>query len=95
MQLPPAQMANRDGDAGMETMLWDINIIPNDLDNGYLMLPPGVLHMSALGRFGRFTLFSPRVSHSNTCRFFVLCCVLGVWGFVALSCFCFLFCKCF
>ena len=31
----------------------------------------------------------------NTCRFFVLCCVLGVWGFVALSCFCFLFCKCF
>ena len=27
MQLPPAQMANRDGDAGMETMLWDINII--------------------------------------------------------------------
>ena len=31
----------------------------------------------------------------NTCRFFVLCCVLGVWGFVALSCFCFQFCKCF
>ena len=62
MQLPPAQMANRDGDAGMETMRWDINIIPNELDNGYLMLPPGVLHMSALGRFGRFTLFSPRVS---------------------------------
>ena len=31
----------------------------------------------------------------NTCRFFVLCCVLGVWGFVALSCFWFLFCKCF
>ena len=51
MQLPPAQMANRDGDAGMETMLWDIKIIPNELDNGYLMLPPGVLHMSALGRF--------------------------------------------
>ena len=63
-------------------MLWDINIIPNELDNGYLMLPPGVLHMSALGRFGRFTLFSP-----NTCRvLFVLCCVLGL-GFVALLCF--------
>ena len=31
----------------------------------------------------------------NTCRFFVLCCVLGlgVGVFVALSCFCFLFCK--
>ena len=72
MQLPPAQMANRDGDAGMETMLWDINIIPNELDNGYLMLPPGVLHMSALGRFGRFTLFSPRVSHSKHFFFFSL-----------------------
>ena len=96
MQLPPAQKANRDGDAGMETMLWDFNIIPNELDNGYLMLPPGVLHMSALGRFGRFTLFSPRISHSNTCRvLFVLCCVLGLGVFVALWCFCFLFCKCF
>ena len=57
------------------------------------MLPPGVLHMSALGRFGRFTLFSPRVSHSNTCRFlssvrFVFCL------FVAWLCFWFLFCKC-
>ena len=96
MQLPLAQMANRDGDAGMETMLWDINIIPNEQDNGYLMLPPGVLHMSALGRFGRFTLFSPRVSHSKhlPCSFcFVLCFGFGV--FVALLCFCFLFCKCF
>ena len=92
MQLPPAQMANQDGDAGMETMLWDFNIIPNELDYGYLMLPPGVLHVSALGRFGRFTLFSPRVSHSNTCRFFVFC--LFCCFFVALLCFCFLFCKC-
>ena len=93
MQLPPAQMANRDGDAGMETMLWDINIIPNELDNGYLMLPPGVLHMSALGRFGRFTLFSPRVSHSKHLPVFVLCCVLGLGVF--LSCFCFLFLQVF
>ena len=65
-------------------MLWDINIIPNELDNGYLMLPPGVLHMSALGRFGRFTLFSPRVSHSKHLPVFVLCCVLGLGVFVAL-----------
>ena len=96
MQLPLAQMANRDGEAGMETTLWDINVIPNEQDNGYLMLPPGVLHMSALGRFGRFTLFSPRVSHSKhlPCSFcFVLCFGFGV--FVALLCFCFLFCKCF
>ena len=68
---------------------------PNELDNGYLMLLPGVLHMSALGRFGRFTLFSPRVSHSKhlPCSFwFVLCFGFGV--FFALWCFCFLFCKC-
>ena len=30
--------------------------------------------MSALGRFGRFTLFSPRVSHSNTCRLLSFVC---------------------
>ena len=79
MQLPLAQMANRDGEAGMETMLWDISVIPNEQDKGYLMLHPGVLHMSALGRFGRFTLFSPRVSPSKhlPCPF-VLCCVLGL-----------------
>ena len=93
MQLPPAQMANQDGDAGMETMLWDFNIIPNELDHGYLMLPPGVQHMSALGRFGRFTLFSPRVSHSNTCRFLSFVCFVFCL-FVALLCFWFLFCKC-
>ena len=90
MQLPLAQMSNRDGEAGMETMLWDISVIPNEQDKGYLMLPPGVLHMSALGRFGRFTLFSPRVSPSKhlPCPFcFVLCFGFGV--FVALSCFLF------
>ena len=84
MQLPPAQMANRDGDAGMETMLWDINTIPNELDNGYLMLPPGVLHMSALGRFGRFTLFSPRVSHSKHLPVF---CFVLCFGFGGVCCF--------
>ena len=94
MQQPPAQMANRDGDAGRETMLWDISIIPNELDNGYLLLPPGVLHMSALGRFGRFTLFSPRVSHSKHLP--VLCFVLCFWfgGVCCFLLFCFLFCKC-
>ena len=92
--LPPAQMANRDGDAGMETMLWDINIIPNELDNGYLMLPPGVLHMSALGSFGRFTLFSPRVSHSKHLPVFCFVLCFGFGVFVALWCFCFQFCKC-
>ena len=52
--------------------------------------------MSALGRFGRFTLFSPRISpskHLPCCFCFVLCVGFGV--FVAFLCFCFLFCKCF
>ena len=68
----------------------------NDLDYGYLMLPPGVLHISALGRFGRFTPFSPRVSHSNTCRLLSFVCLVFFLFvcFVALLCFCFLFCKC-
>ena len=65
-------------------MLWDINIIPNELDNGYLMLPPGVLHMSALGRFGRFTLFSPRVSHSKHLPVF---CFVLCFGFGGVCCF--------
>ena len=91
MQLPPAQMANRDGDAGMETMLWDINIIPNELDNGYLMLPPGVVRWAAsdVSPSSHLAFHIP-----NTCRFFVLCCVLGLGVFVALWCFCFQFCKC-
>ena len=50
--------------------------------------------MSALGRFGRFTLFSPRVSHSNTCRLLSLVCFVFLFGFVALVCFCFQFCEC-
>ena len=55
------------------------------------MLPPGVLHMSALGCFGRFTLFSPRVSHSNTCRLLSFVCFVLLFGFVALV-FCLFVC---
>ena len=47
--------------------------------------------MSALGCFGRFTLFSPRVSHSYTCRLLSFVCFVLLFGFVALVCFCFLF----
>ena len=50
--------------------------------------------MSALGCFGRFTLFSPRVSHSNTCRLLSFVCFVLLFGFVALVCFCFLFYEC-
>ena len=43
-------------------------------DKRYLMLPRGVLHMSALGRFGRFTLFHLSSHLPNTCRVLVCCC---------------------
>ena len=49
--------------------------------------------MSALGCFGRFTLFSPRVSHSNTCRLLSFVCFVFLFGFVFVV-FWFLFCKC-
>ena len=58
------------------------------------MLPPGVLHMSALGCFGRFTLFSPRVSHSNTCRLLSFVCFVFLFGFFVFVVFWFLSCKC-
>ena len=76
-------------------MLWDINVIPNELDNGYLMLPPGVLHMSEQAFSARLTCRTTRLELWS-CPFKgidLLCFGFGV--FVALSCFCFLFCKCF
>ena len=93
MQLPLAQMPNRDGEAGMETMLWDISVIPNERGKRYLVLPPGVLHMSALGRFGRFTPFSPRASPSKhlPCPCFFGVGVLGL-GWLLL---CRVFVSCF
>ena len=66
-------------------------------DKGYLMLPRGVQHMRALGRFGRFTLFSPPVSPSNDTCSGSLVLVFGLFGLgflFVLSRFCFLFCKC-
>ena len=90
MLLLLAQMLNRDGGTGMKTMLRDINVIPNGAGQGIPyapVLPRGVQHMRTLGRFGRFTLFSPPVSPSNdTCRgSFVL--VFGFFGLGFLVCF--------
>ena len=50
--------------------------------------------MSALGCFGRFTLFSPRVSHSNTCRLLSFVCFVFLFVFFVFVVFWFLFCKC-
>ena len=60
-------------------------------DKRYLMLPRGVLHMSALGRFGRFTLFHLSSHLPNTCRVLV---VVGAWGWVWLL-LCRVFVSCF
>ena len=54
------------------------------------MLPRGVQHMRALGRFGRFTPFHRLSHHSMTLAVFLLCWCLGclVWVLLlVLSCF--------
>ena len=56
-----------------------------DQDKRYLMLPRGVLHMSALGRFGRFTLFH-HLSHLPK-HLPCLCLFLLVFGFGCVCCF--------
>ena len=58
------------------------------------MLPPGVLHMSAVGCFGRFTFSHlafhiPTLAGSCLCLFCVVVCLV-----VLFLCFWFLFCKC-
>ena len=57
-----------------------------DQDKRYLMLPPGVLHMSALGRFGRFTLFH-HLSHLP--KHLPWLCLFLFWflGFGCVCCF--------
>ena len=58
------------------------------------MLPPGVLHMSAVGCFGRFTFSHlafhiPTLAGSCLCLFCVVVCLVALF-----LCFWFLFCKC-
>ena len=72
MQLPPAQMANQDGDAGMETMLWDFNIIPwiphaSSRSSTYECLR--TFHPLFTSRFTFQTLAGP-----------LFCVVFWVWG---------------
>ena len=91
MQLPPAQMANRDGDAGMETMLWDINIIPNELDYGYLMLPPG----STYECVGPLRTFHPLLTLRFTFQTLAGFCVVLCFGFGGVLLLCGVFVSCF
>ena len=70
-------------------LLWEFYIIPYDY--GYLMLPPGVLHMSAVGCFGRFTFSHlafhiPTLAGSCLCLFCVVVCLV-----VLFLCFWFIF----
>ena len=88
MQLPLVQRTDQDGDARMETCYGS--------STSYLMtmLPPGVLHMSAVGCFGRFTFSHlafhiPTLAGSCLCLFCVVVCLV-----VLFLCFWFLFCKC-
>ena len=79
MQLPLVQRTDQDGDARMETCYGS--------STSYLMTWLWIPHASSRsstyecgGLLRTFHLFSPRVSHSNTCRLlslFVLCCCLS------------------
>ena len=80
---------------GCRIMLWDISVIPNGTGQEIPYASPG----SSTGRWA-----ASDVLHFFTSRltFQILAVSLfvavGVWGLgvvVALSCFCFLFCKCF
>ena len=96
LQLLLAQMSNRDGEAGMETMLWDIRVIPNGSGQEIPYASSGSSTYECVGPLRTFHTFSPPVSPSKTLAVSLFVFV-GVWGlgvFVALSCFCFLFCKC-
>ena len=99
MLLPPARMPNRDGEAGMKTMLRDINVISNGTGQEIPYASSWSSTYESVGPLRTFHSFSPPVSPPNdTCRF--LACFVGVWGCLVvgllfvLSCFCFLFCKC-
>ena len=82
MQLPPAQMANQDGDAGMETMLWDFNIIPNELDYGYLTSSRSSTY-ECVGPLRTFhPLLTSRFTFQHLPVFVFLFCVLFVCCFV-------------
>ena len=92
MQQKKKQMANLDGDAGMETTLWDINIIPNELDNGYLMLPPESSTYECVGPLRTFhPLLTSRFTF-QTLAGVLFCVVFWVWGCLLL---CGVFVSCF
>ena len=99
MLLPLARMPSRDGEAGMKTMLRDINVIPNGTGQEIPYASSWSSTYESVGPLRTFHSFSPPVSPPNdTCRF--LACFVSVWGCLVvvllfvLSCFCFLFCKC-
>ena len=94
MLLLLAQMSNRDGEAGMKTMLRDINVIPNGTGQEIPYASSWSSTYESVGPLRTFHSFSPPVSPSiDTCRVFVV--FVGVWVWVGFCCcfvvFCFLF----
>ena len=92
MLLLLAQMSNRDGEAGMKTMLRDVNVIPNGTGQEIPYASSWSSTYESVGPLRTFHSFSPPVSPSNdTCRVFVcLCWCLGCFAWVllfVLSCF--------
>ena len=79
MQLLPAQMSNRDGEAGMETMLWDISVIPNGTGQEIPYASSGSSTYECVGLLRTFHTFSPPISPSKTLAVSLFVFV-GVWG---------------
>ena len=93
MQLPLAQMSNRDGETGMETMLWDISVIPNGTGQEIPYAFSGSSTYECVGPLRTFHTFSPLVSPSKhlPCPCLLLL-VPGVWVWLLL---CRVFVSCF
>ena len=72
-----SSMPNRDGEAGMKTMLRDINVISNGTGQEIPYASSWSSTYESIGPLGTFHSFSPPVSPPNdTCRFlacFVVC----------------------
>ena len=86
MLLPLARMPNRDGEAGMKTMLRDINVISNGTGQEIPYASSWSSTYESVGPLRTFHSFSPPVSPPNdTCRGVVVCFVVFLFPVVQVS----------
>ena len=88
-----AASCSEDGEAGMETMLWDISVIPNGTGQEIPYASSGSSTYECVGLLRTFHTFSPPVSPSKTLAVSLFVFV-GVWVWVCLL-LCRVFVSCF